>query len=157
ARPAYANMVKVDQREIAEAPVSHTIAVQPVRASVMGAGHPVNVRPPTTVMNRPVVATRQPPAPVRPFEQRQNPMQNVRVENPGQPQSMSRPPAETPRPGQPANRPDEMQRPQAPTMQTSHPPRPQESPNTAGNHAVAPPNVARPGSVQAAEPSRQPE
>jgi FecR protein len=157
ARPVAANMVKVDARQIAEAPVTHTIPVQPVRASVMGAGRPVNVRPPATVMNRPVIATRQPPAPVAPLDQRRNGMQNVRVETPGQPQSVSRVPVETPRPGQPANRADEMQRPQPPTMQANHPSRPQESPNTAGNHPVASPNAARPGNVQAPEPSRQPE
>ena len=63
--------MKVDQRELAAAPVSHVVAAEPIRSSVVGAGRPVNVRPPTAVLSRPVVAVRTPPAPPRPIEQRQ--------------------------------------------------------------------------------------
>src|SRR5579863_10432611 len=71
ARPAAQNMMKVDQREIASAPVSHVVAAEPIRASVAGAGRPVASKPPAAVMSRPVVAVRTPPPPPRSIEQRQ--------------------------------------------------------------------------------------
>ena len=71
ARPVAQNVMKVDPRELAAAPVSHVVAAEPVRSSVVGAGRPVTVRPPAAVMNRAVVAVRTPPAPQRPIEQRQ--------------------------------------------------------------------------------------
>jgi len=71
ARPASQNIMHVDAREIAAAPVSHVVAAEPVRTSVIGAGHPVSVRPPAAVISRPVVAVRTPPPPPRPLEQRQ--------------------------------------------------------------------------------------
>jgi len=71
ARPVAQNVMHVDAREIASAPVSRMAAVEPVRASVIGAGRPVSVRPPAAVVNRTVVAVRTPPPPPRPIEQRQ--------------------------------------------------------------------------------------
>src|SRR5579863_2876103 len=71
ARPAAQNLMKVDQREIASAPVSHVVAAEPIRASVAGAGRPVASKPPAAVMSRPVVAVRTPPPPPRSIEQRQ--------------------------------------------------------------------------------------
>ena len=71
ARPVAQNMMRVDAREVVSAPVSRTVAAEPVRASVEGAGHPVAVRPPAAILNRPVVAVRTPPAPPRSIEQRQ--------------------------------------------------------------------------------------
>ncbi len=71
ARPVAQNVMKVDPREIAAAPVSHVIAAEPTRSSVVGAGRPVSVRPPVAVLSRPVVAVRTPPPPPRPIEQRQ--------------------------------------------------------------------------------------
>jgi hypothetical protein len=71
ARPVSQNVVRVDQREIESAPVSRVAAAEPVRTSVVGAGRPVNARPPAAIVNRPVVAVRTPPAPPRPIEQRQ--------------------------------------------------------------------------------------
>jgi hypothetical protein len=70
-RPVAQNVMRVDAREIANAPISHRVEVEPVRQSVVGAGRPVSVRPPVAVINRPVVAQRTPPAPPRSFEQRQ--------------------------------------------------------------------------------------
>jgi hypothetical protein len=71
ARPVAQNVMKVEPRELAAAPVSHVVAAEPVRASVIGTGRPVTVRPPAAVISRPVVAVRTPPPPPRPIEQRQ--------------------------------------------------------------------------------------
>jgi hypothetical protein len=82
ARPVNGNVVRVDEREIAQAQVAHRIDAQPGRASIEGARRPVQVRPPARVIERQVVATRA-PAPSRPaFAQRQSPV-NVRTEAPG--------------------------------------------------------------------------
>jgi hypothetical protein len=72
ARPVSTNILRVDAREVAAAPVTRAVAVEPVRTSVVGAGRPVSVRPPAAVITRPVVAVRTPPAPVRSIEQRQS-------------------------------------------------------------------------------------
>jgi hypothetical protein len=71
ARPVAQNVMRVEPREIAAAPVSHAVVAEPARASVIGTGRPVAVRPPAAVLSRPVVAIRTPPAPQRPIEQRQ--------------------------------------------------------------------------------------
>ena len=71
ARPVAQNVMRVDQREIVAAPVSHVVAAEPVRTSVFGAGRPAPVRPPAAVIRRPVVAVRTPPPPPHPIEQRQ--------------------------------------------------------------------------------------
>ncbi len=71
ARPVAQNVMRVDQRESAAAPVSHVVAAEPVRTSVFGAGRPAPVRPPAEVLRRPVVAVRTPPPPPHPIEQRQ--------------------------------------------------------------------------------------
>ena len=71
ARPVAQNVMRVDAREIAAAPVSHVVAAEPIRSSVLGAGRPVTVKPPAAVISRPVVAVRTPPPPPRPIEQRQ--------------------------------------------------------------------------------------
>ncbi len=96
ARPVGSNLVKVDERQIASAPVTHSIPVQPVRQSVIGAGRAAMAKPPAAVINRQVVATRTPTLPKAPFEQRQAAM-NVHTEAPGTPQPPVRPPA-PPRP-----------------------------------------------------------
>src|SRR5450755_1132755 len=71
ARPAAQNIMRVDAKEIASAPVSHAVVAEPVRTSVLGAGRPAPVKPPSAVVNRPVVAVRTPPPLPRPIEQRQ--------------------------------------------------------------------------------------
>jgi hypothetical protein len=71
ARPVATNMERVDQREIAAAPVSRAVIAEPIRTSVMGAGRPASVRPPRAIISRPVVAVRTPPAPQQSIEQRQ--------------------------------------------------------------------------------------
>jgi hypothetical protein len=71
ARPVAQNVMRVDPREVVSAPVARAVAVEPVRASVVGSGRPVSARPPAAVISRPVVAVRTPPPPVRSIEQRQ--------------------------------------------------------------------------------------
>jgi hypothetical protein len=71
ARPVGQNVMRVDPREVASAPVSHIVVEEPVRASVVGSGRPVTARPPAAVISRPVVAVRTPPPPPHPIEQQQ--------------------------------------------------------------------------------------
>lgn len=71
AQPVARNVMHVNATEIASAPVSRAVAAEPVRASVVGAGRPVSVRPPAAVMSRPVVAVRTPPPAPRSIEQQQ--------------------------------------------------------------------------------------
>jgi len=71
ARPVAQNTMKVDPHEIASAPISHVVAAEPVRSSVVGAGKPATAKPPLAIISRPVVAVRTPPAPPRPIQQQQ--------------------------------------------------------------------------------------
>jgi hypothetical protein len=167
ARPVARGLVQVDPKRIAEAPVVHSIPVQPSRASVIGAGRPATARPPVTVVNRPVVGTRM-PTPRAGFEERQ-PAMNVRPEIPGRPQppvrTESQPPrpapnthleeqGTAPRPEPPSmnNRPEPpgMNRPVAPSV-----PRPAGIPRPPVEaHPLvrsAPPVVDRPGREQSEE------
>jgi hypothetical protein len=92
ARPVARNVVSVPARELASAPVSHTMAVEPVRTSVLGASRPVSNRPPAAVTSRPVVALRTPAPMPQSFLRRQvqagghlNQQSLVRQEAPGRP------------------------------------------------------------------------
>jgi hypothetical protein len=139
ARPVQSNLAKVNPKEMENAPVVRSVPVQPVRQSVMGAGRPVTVHPPATVMNRQVVATRQPPPPRAPLGQGHIAEPNVRTEAPGQPQTVTRTPAEAPRPGQPTG---------------SQPPHPQPPSNTANERPAGSPNIPRSGTPQPQQPTR---
>src|SRR6266851_5063723 len=68
ARPVHDNVVRVDARQLAAAPVTHDVArnIQPQRESVVGPAHQVQNRPPEQAINRQVVATRQPAVVNRP-------------------------------------------------------------------------------------------
>jgi hypothetical protein len=118
ARPVARNMVKVDPKQIENAPVARALPVQPVKASVMGAGAPARAKPPAAVMNRQVVATRTPTMPRAPFEQRQA-AANVRTESPREPQPAGRP-------GEPTARGNETPRAEEPTARGNENPRPVE-------------------------------
>jgi hypothetical protein len=59
-RPVAGNVVSVPAKELAAAPVSHTVVVEPVRSSVIGASRQVAIQPPAAVTTRPVVALRMP-------------------------------------------------------------------------------------------------
>jgi hypothetical protein len=78
--------VRVDQREIASAPVGYRgPAIAPTRQTVIGSGAPVRTQPPARFVNRSVVAkTAPPPAPVS-FERQQTAIR----ENGGQPLATS--------------------------------------------------------------------
>jgi hypothetical protein len=96
ARPVAQNVMRVDARELASASVGRMVSAEPVRASVLGSGRPVNVRPPAAVISRPVVAVRTPPPLPRPIEQRQaqagghlNEQSLVRPAGPTQPAQMN--------------------------------------------------------------------
>jgi hypothetical protein len=71
ARPAAQNMMRVDQRDLEGARISHVVAAEPVRTSVLGSGRPIPVKPPAAIVSRPVVAVRTPLPLPRPIEQRQ--------------------------------------------------------------------------------------
>jgi hypothetical protein len=92
ARPVARNVLSVPPRELAAAPVSHVVGVEPVRGSVLGAGKPAANRPPAAVTNRPVVALRTPAPMPRSFDQKQaqagghlSQAPLVRQETPGKP------------------------------------------------------------------------
>ncbi len=73
AQPVGRNLVKVDAREVASAPVAPlTPTVAPQQRSVLGAGASASVKPPAAVLSRPVVAkTAPPPAPISFVRQQQ--------------------------------------------------------------------------------------
>ncbi|MFZ0284645.1 MAG: DUF6600 domain-containing protein, partial [Terriglobales bacterium] len=85
ARPAQQGLVRVDARQLQEAHVVRSVPVQPSRVSMVGAGRPASARPPASVVNRSVVATRMPAA--RPAFDARPAAMNVRSETPGRPAS----------------------------------------------------------------------
>jgi hypothetical protein len=98
ARPVARNVLSVPPRELASAPVSHMVAVEPVRGSVLGAGRAVAKTPPAAVVSRPVVALRSPAPMPRSFDQKQAQAGGhlsqpplVRQEAPGRPVPVTRP------------------------------------------------------------------
>ena len=92
ARPVSRNIVTGQERELAAAPVARNLAVEPVHASVVGAGRPVASRPPAAVFNRTVVAKRTPPPqPVR-FAAQPGGQPGGRAFQPSQPVPSYRPP-----------------------------------------------------------------
>jgi len=127
ARPVATNMVKVDAREVARAPVNVTTpAVVPQQKSMLGGGAPAAVKPPATFQDRAVVAKATPPPPPPSFAKEHEAIQanggkpisisQVRQLQPEQPKAAVRiaPPAGqvTPptnavyKPGQPRNNED---------------------------------------------------
>src|SRR6266567_6170651 len=68
ARPVHENVVHVDARQIASAPVTHEVArdIQPERQSLVGTARLSQTKPPEQVISRQVVATRQPTVVSRP-------------------------------------------------------------------------------------------
>ena len=86
AQPVSRNLVAVDQREVASAPVGVSApSVAPPKQAVMGSGAATNVRPPAALANRSVVAKTAPPSPPPSFEKQQAAIQA----NHGQPISMA--------------------------------------------------------------------
>jgi len=152
ARPVNSNLVKVDDRQIANAPVVRSIPVQPVKQSVMGAGRPATVRPPAAVVNRQVVATRTPTPPRASFEQRQT-AANVRTETPGKPQPAGRPENQPARPA-PSTRLEEQG---TARPQEANTPRPENTrPEAAPVQETQRPSVPRPPSAEGGHPLVKP-
>jgi hypothetical protein len=71
ARPVARNVLSVPPKELAAAPLSQTLAVEPVRSSVLGSGKLAANKPPAAVMSRPVVALRTPAPMPRSLDKRQ--------------------------------------------------------------------------------------
>jgi hypothetical protein len=141
ARPVIRNMGRFDERQIVQGRVDNRIDVQPVRASVLGAGAPARVRPPQAILNRQVVATRRPSPPKLPFEQRRESI-NVRTEPAGaQPQPLRNQGLER-GPERPVARPVTPVSPPEPAQASSveHPDRPEARPQ----RPIATPREAQP-------------
>jgi uncharacterized protein DUF6600 len=146
AQPVARNVVAVNAREIAAAPVSARVAVVPTRESVLGARAATANRvaaPPAAVMNRQVVAKTPPPPPPVPFAKQQQ--------------------ALAAHPGQPLARQDlQILRPAAteaarPMVKQAPPGRP-ATPNVGrpGTQPGNQPNAGRPGQPAAMPPANQP-
>jgi len=72
ARPVNSNLVRVDPKEAAAAPVGYAApSVAPPKQAVLGAGAPTNNHPPAALMSRPVVAKATPPPPPPTFAKQQ--------------------------------------------------------------------------------------
>jgi hypothetical protein len=174
ARPVARNVVAIQQREIAQAPVRPAAPVEPVRTSVLGAGRPTAVAPPPAVARRQVVAERPPAQPSVPFSQRKDPLvaRPVRPVAPGISQSDSvrtgpgqpirTEPAQPVRiePNQPASRPEwQAPRPGSatvnpPTQRQEAPPAQADRQPQAPHSDIAHPVPARPTQTEN-EPRQQ--
>jgi hypothetical protein len=171
ARPVAKAVVPVSPKQVEDAPISHTVAVQPVRASVMGTGGPAKARPPAQVEKRQVIANRAPLPAREPFGQRP-PENQVKVESPKPPA-----PERAPERGEPQNRatPAPAPRPEPPT-ETRNVPRPPDAnrndkpspapraeqarppePRAEQPRQEQPRNATRPPEPDRAEPQRPPE
>lgn len=84
ARPVDRNLAKVDEREIARAPVSHMAAIAPTRASLVGESRAASARPPAAVESRAVVVRHTPPPAGPSFNEKQSEL----ARNPGRPLSV---------------------------------------------------------------------
>jgi len=86
AQPVGRNMVKVDAREVASAPVAPVApAVAPPKQAVLGSGASTNIKPPTVLASRAVVAKTAPPPPPVSFAKQQQLIQA----NSGRPPALS--------------------------------------------------------------------
>jgi hypothetical protein len=87
AQPVGRNILHIDQRQIANAPLTPSVGVTPGQRSVLGAGAtgPRVMQPPARFQERTVVAKRQPPPPPVPFAAQQRAIQ----ENGGRPMAPS--------------------------------------------------------------------
>jgi len=149
ARPVARNVVPVPPKELAAAPVSHAIAVEPGRSSVLGSGKPVTNKPPAAVMSRPVVALRTPAPMPRSFEQRQaqagghlsqqslTGQSLVRQEAPGRPMPAARQPQSQTqdgfRPSGQTNAGSSQEKPQPRVWEAQGTPEPEKSTQEPGN------------------------
>jgi uncharacterized protein DUF6600 len=168
------NVVRVDEREIARAPVAAaTPAVPPTRQAVIGAGRPASVKPPVQVVNRAVVAKTTPPPPPPKVDRtiaavQQNGGRPIPISQARQisQQEQAKPPVRVAPPARPAtpqnagNRPGQQpqnaNRPQQENVQSNRPNQPSQPatvPNNRPNNVPA--NENRPPNEQA-NPNRPP-
>ena len=173
AQPVGRNLVKVDAREVASAPVAPmTPAVAPQQHSVVGSGTASSVKPPAASFNRQVVAKVAPPPPPAPFVKQQQAIQanggrppavsqirQVQAENmqQGRPNIKIAPPAQpsTPRNVQ-ANRPAD-NAPNNPVNGRNNPRNVQNNPgNVQNNQGNAQNNNNRPPSMNNSSPANPP-
>jgi uncharacterized protein DUF6600 len=178
-QPVSRNIVRVDERRIASAPVeARTPSIPPERQAFVGAGRPA-ARPPEQVMARSVVAKTAPPPPPASVERQQALVR----QNGGQPASRSQirqaepqqaraaAPVKVAGPTRPApvqqNTGNRQPVPQNVNRPVQQPPNTQQNnnaPQNANRPATAPPNNARPGNertdrppaAQPANPSERP-
>jgi hypothetical protein len=87
-RPVGRSMVSVPSKELASAPVSSAIAIEPAKASVIGVAKPATTQPPSSVTTRTVVALRT-PAPTHSSNQNQTHQLSTRQLVRQQPQAPS--------------------------------------------------------------------
>src|SRR6266849_1375377 len=153
ARPVARNLGHFDPRQVADAPVDHRVSVQPIRASVLGAGTPARFRPPQAIINRQVVATQRPTPPKQPFEQRQA-ATNVRTVQPVPPQPLVDQSKNNQANGRPVARPQEPLRP-AETQQAS--PMGMPRPDARPQRPIATPREAEPMRAEAPAVPRPPQ
>jgi hypothetical protein len=150
ARPVERNVVRVDARQVVQAPVIHQIPVQPVRTSFLGAAAPTKVRPPEPVVSRSVVATRK-PMPFRAPEQRPPApaLMNVRTVKPAaRPQPLPAPGSAAAQQQRQAPEQNANQRPQ---QNANQPPQTQQPNSQTENARPQPP---RPGQPRPEEPTQ---
>jgi hypothetical protein len=157
ARPVARNIVSVPARELATAPVSHRIAVEPARTSVLGAGRPAANRPPSAVISRPVVALRTPAAMPRSFDQRQAQAGGRLNQSPLVRQEVRQEPAGRPVPSNQGTRQQPQTsdgfRPFGPPNGGNSQPRPQ--PRTYEQQGPSQPERSMPPENRSAQPSRE--
>lgn len=159
ARPVARNIVAVQPQALAQAPVTHVVGVEPVRASVIGEGRVTAVAPPPAVANRQVVAQRIPSPPPTPFAQRQDKLVarpvNVRPVNAPATQGNARPQeANNSQSRQEVN--IQQQRPEANPEQQSHAQPQPNVPGTAGSVWEGPEHPAQPQPAAQNQPHSQP-
>jgi hypothetical protein len=151
ALPVARNLGRFDARQLAEAPVERGSPVQPVRASVLGAGTPARVKPPESIVNRRVVATQRPTPPQQPFEQRQAAIRALTEQPKAQPRPSSsqgnahpvappQPPVSPPEPAQ-ASRSETPSRPEARPQRPLVAPRVAEPARPEGQTVPRPPQA----------------
>jgi len=159
AQPVARNAVKVDQREVATAPVrAFTPPAVPAKQAVLGTGAPA-AKPPAAVESRVVVAKVAPPPPPPPFEKRQQAIKSnggkplsiaqvqqiqpvaARVVAPVKIAPAAKPVAVVPQSSQ-TNRPGQPQNAQPP--QTTQPPQANRPATATSTPPTAAPNTNRP-------------
>jgi hypothetical protein len=156
ARPVARNVVAVQAREIAQAPISHISGVEPVRGSVLGAGKTTTIAPPRAVVSRQVVAEHAPAQPPVPFAQRQDKLLVRPVAPVKQPvsQPANARPQPMNRPEQPINRPEPAMNKPEPAMN-----QPEPAPVQRPAQPVPRPEwqAPRPGAQPQPQPQTRPE